>query len=142
MDKWVSIMRSHSVMSLCDAMDCSPPGSSVHGIFASKNTGVGCHFLLQEKTLAIIKQFSVLKYTWVEGFSNYWAKYTYFTSVSANAIYIFCTLSSSLYPKCKVPNYSSWSLSHGLNRYVSLTQCNFFSSGPLCIFCNCKIYVK
>ena len=26
-------------------MDCSPPGSSVH--FPGKNTGVGCHFLLQ-----------------------------------------------------------------------------------------------
>ena len=26
--------------------DCSPPGSSVHGIFSSKNIGVGCHFLL------------------------------------------------------------------------------------------------
>ena len=24
---------AHSVMSLCDPMDCSPPGSSVHGIF-------------------------------------------------------------------------------------------------------------
>ena len=31
---------------LCDPMDCSPPGSSVHGIL-HKNTGVGCHFLLQ-----------------------------------------------------------------------------------------------
>ena len=28
-------------------MDCSLPGSSVHGIFQVKNTGVGCHFLLQ-----------------------------------------------------------------------------------------------
>ena len=28
-------------------MDCSLPGSSVHGIFPGKNTGVGCHFLLQ-----------------------------------------------------------------------------------------------
>ena len=28
-------------------MDCSPPGSSVHGIFSGSNTGVGCHFLLQ-----------------------------------------------------------------------------------------------
>ena len=28
-------------------MDCSPPGSSVPGIFQGKNTGVGCHFLLQ-----------------------------------------------------------------------------------------------
>ena len=26
---------------LCDPMDHSPPGSSVHGIFPSKNTGVG-----------------------------------------------------------------------------------------------------
>ena len=29
-----------------DHMECSPPGSSVHGIFPGKNTGVGCHFLL------------------------------------------------------------------------------------------------
>ena len=28
-------------------MDCSPPGSSVHGDFPGKNTGVGCHFFLQ-----------------------------------------------------------------------------------------------
>ena len=28
-------------------MDCSPPGSCVHEIFPGKNTGVGCHFLLQ-----------------------------------------------------------------------------------------------
>ena len=28
-------------------MDCSPPGSSVHEIFPGKDTGVGCHFLLQ-----------------------------------------------------------------------------------------------
>ena len=28
-------------------MDCSPPGSSVHGIFLGMNTGVGCHSLLE-----------------------------------------------------------------------------------------------
>ena len=33
---------------LCDPMDCSLPGSTVQGIFPGKNTGVGCHFLLQE----------------------------------------------------------------------------------------------
>ena len=32
---------------LCDPMDCRPPGSSVHGDSAGKNTGVGCHALLQ-----------------------------------------------------------------------------------------------
>ena len=38
-------MLSHSVMS--DPMVCSPPGSSVHGDSPGKNTGVGCHVLLQ-----------------------------------------------------------------------------------------------
>ena len=32
---------------LCDPMDCSPPGSSVHGDYPGKKTGVGCHALLQ-----------------------------------------------------------------------------------------------
>ena len=32
---------------LCDPMDCSPPGSSVHGKSPGKNTGVSCHALLQ-----------------------------------------------------------------------------------------------
>ena len=31
----------------CDPVDCSPPGSSLHGDSPGKNTGVGCHFLLQ-----------------------------------------------------------------------------------------------
>ena len=32
---------------LCDPMDCSPPGSSIRGILQVKNTGVDCHSLLQ-----------------------------------------------------------------------------------------------
>ena len=32
---------------LCDPMDCSPPGSSVCGDSPGKNSGVGCHALLQ-----------------------------------------------------------------------------------------------
>ena len=31
---------------LCESMDCSPPGSSVRGDSPGKNTGVGCHDLL------------------------------------------------------------------------------------------------
>ena len=38
---------AQSCLTLCDPMDCSPPGSSVHGDSLSKNTGVGCHALLQ-----------------------------------------------------------------------------------------------
>ena len=31
---------------LRDPMDCSLPGSSVHGIFPGKSTGMGCHCLI------------------------------------------------------------------------------------------------
>ena len=36
-----------SCLPLCDPMDCSPPGSSIHGNSPGKNPGVGCHALLQ-----------------------------------------------------------------------------------------------
>ena len=32
---------------VCDSMDCSLPDSSIHGNSPGKNTGVGCHALLQ-----------------------------------------------------------------------------------------------
>ena len=34
-------------LTLCDPMDCSPPGSSIHGISQARLLGVGCHLLLQ-----------------------------------------------------------------------------------------------
>ena len=34
-------------LTLCDHMDCSPPGSSVHGYSPGKNTEVGCSALHQ-----------------------------------------------------------------------------------------------
>ena len=34
-------------LTLCDHMDCSPPGSSVHGDSLGKNSAVGRHALLQ-----------------------------------------------------------------------------------------------
>ena len=44
----VCCLVAQSCPTLCNPMDYSPPGSSVHGIFfPGKNTGVGCHFLLQ-----------------------------------------------------------------------------------------------
>ena len=40
-------MGAQSYLTLCDPMDCILPGSSIHGDFLGKNTGVGCCFLLQ-----------------------------------------------------------------------------------------------
>ena len=44
----VLCLVAQSCPTLCDAIDYSPPGSSVHGDSPGKNTGVGCHALLQE----------------------------------------------------------------------------------------------
>ena len=43
----VLCLVTQSCLTLCNAMDCSPPGSSVHGDSPGKNPGVSCHVLLQ-----------------------------------------------------------------------------------------------
>ena len=40
----VLCLVAQSCPTLCNPMDCSPSGSSVHGDSPGKNTGVGCHF--------------------------------------------------------------------------------------------------
>ena len=39
---------TQSCPTLCDPVDCSPPGTSVHRDSPGKNTGVGCHDFLQK----------------------------------------------------------------------------------------------
>ena len=46
---------TQSCPTLGDPMDCSLPGSSIHGIFPGKSTGVGGHCLLQLINLTKIK---------------------------------------------------------------------------------------
>ena len=43
----VQFLVTQSCPTLCNPMDCSLPGSSVHGDSPGKNTGVSCHALLQ-----------------------------------------------------------------------------------------------
>ena len=48
--KWESAVLclvSQLCPTLCDSMDCSPPGSSVYGDSPGKHTGVACHVLVQ-----------------------------------------------------------------------------------------------
>ena len=45
-------MCAPACVTLCNPVDCSPPGSSVHGILPGENTGVRCHFQLQGIFLA------------------------------------------------------------------------------------------
>ena len=46
----VCVLSCFNRVWLCDPLDCSPPGSSVHGDSPGKNTGVGCLALLQESS--------------------------------------------------------------------------------------------
>ena len=44
---YVLCLVAQICLTLCNPVDCSPPGSSVHGASPGKNTGVGCQALLQ-----------------------------------------------------------------------------------------------
>ena len=44
---FLSCLVTKSCLTLCDPMDCSPPGFSVHGILQARILKVGCHFLIQ-----------------------------------------------------------------------------------------------
>ena len=43
----VKMLVAQSYLTPCNPMDCSPPGSYIHGDSPGKNNGVGSHFLLQ-----------------------------------------------------------------------------------------------
>ena len=44
----MKVLVAQLYLTLCDPMDYSPSGSSVHGDSPGKHTGLGCHGLLQE----------------------------------------------------------------------------------------------
>ena len=43
----MKVKVTQSCSTLGDPVNCSPPGFSVHGDSPDKNTGMGCHALLQ-----------------------------------------------------------------------------------------------
>ena len=45
--RWEKVLITQPCLSLCDPMDCSPPGSSVHGILQARILEWELHFLLQ-----------------------------------------------------------------------------------------------
>ena len=71
-------------------MDCSPPGSSIHGDSPGKNTGLGCHALLQgifqdpgvdSTSLAcpeLVGRFFTISTTWEAHAKGYTRVFVYF----------------------------------------------------------------
>ena len=49
----VCVLVTQSCPTLCNTMDCSLPGSSVHGTFPGKNTGESCPSFLQRTFLTL-----------------------------------------------------------------------------------------
>ena len=47
LDTTVHAMLLQLCLTLCDSMDCSPPGPFVHGILQARILELGCHALLQ-----------------------------------------------------------------------------------------------
>ena len=85
-----------SCPTLFNLMDCSPPGSSVHGDSPGKNTGVGCHALLQG--IFPTQELSPDPCT-VGGFSS-----VQFSSVqSLSCVRLFGTLGRHARPPCPSP---------------------------------------
>ena len=65
---------AQSCLTLCDSVDCSWPGSSVHGILQARNTRVDCHFFLlgsyklwpQNKKEFLKQDTKIINCKWIE----------------------------------------------------------------------------
>ena len=66
---------AQSCPTLCDPIDGSPPGSSVPGILQGKNTGVGCHFLLQCVKVKSLSRVQLLVTPWTSVISRQTIQY-------------------------------------------------------------------
>ena len=62
---YVLCLVAQLCLTLCNTMIYSPPGSSVHGNSPGKNTGVGCHALLQGSFLAQGSNWILLYCRWI-----------------------------------------------------------------------------
>ena len=98
-----------SCLTLCDTRDFSPPGSSVHGDSPGKNTGVGCHFLLQGIFLSQGSNLGLLHYRQIlYHLSHQGSPYTLLVVVSLPShVRLFCNLMN-----CSLPGFSD----HGISQ--------------------------
>ena len=62
---YVLCLVAQSCLTLCDPVDCSPPGSSVQGDSPGKNTGVGSLSILQGIFLIQGSNLGLLHYRWI-----------------------------------------------------------------------------
>ena len=61
----IDCLANQSCLTLCNPLNCHPPGSSVHGDSPGKNTGVCCHALLQGIFPTLGVNSSLLHRSWI-----------------------------------------------------------------------------
>ena len=89
-DNAVLCLVIQSCSTLCDPMDCSLPGSSVHGDSPGKNTGVSCHSLLQQIFPTQGLNPGLLHCRWI--FLTIWATREFSSVQSLSRVWLFATL--------------------------------------------------
>ena len=55
---------------LYNPIDGSPPGSPIPGILQAKNSGVGCHFLLQHVKVKLLSCVRLLATSWTAAYQT------------------------------------------------------------------------
>ena len=103
-------VHAQSCPTLCAPMDCSLPDSSVYGDSPGKNTGVGCHFLLQGifptsgSNLCLLHCRQIL-YHWATGEVPFYSLiFSYFLQ-DLFTISMICKVSPSM---CYLPSLLHW----------------------------------
>ena len=91
---------------LCDPMDHTPPGSPVHGDSSGKNTGLGCHALLQGTFLTQEENPDFPHYMWI----------LYWLSHQRNEV----SVTQSCPTLCDPMGYTA----HGILQAIKLSPCN------------------
>ena len=118
---------AQSCPTLCNPMDCSLPGSSVHGNFPGKNTGVGCHALLQGIFLIQGSNAGLPHCRWILHCLNHQRSPRILEWVT----YPFCSISSWLKNQSRVSCiagrfFTSWATREALLGYIWGTTFFFF----------------
>ena len=112
----VLCLIDQSCPTLCNPMDSSPPDSSVHGNSPGKNTGVGCHALLQEGGLK--QNF----WNWSSAAKSKMRACVLVTSVTSNSLRLYGLVPASLLCPWDSPGKNTGVGSHFLLQGIFPTQ--------------------
>ena len=93
---------TQSCPTLSDPMDCSPPGSSVHGIFQASVLELGCHCLVKPEFLTGKRQQRIYKTWWPLGGILYFL----IREIALNSVFIVLSSPSNRWQTLKLVTFT------------------------------------